>query len=186
MSIIKEKLTDKQLRIVQVIAGILSGAALIFSLFYAGANAGDSIVLQYLWLIVFVVVMFGRRWIERKFRLRTNLFNLVLVDTLAAGILIYLSILFFSPTMGSTLPEYLKLLIVIGPAIGVLILGVLLPIKRYFKRTEEGTLRPIRLPEPKEEDEAQEASKTENTGPMTLEQQINAMTKEIDEDEQDK
>lgn len=186
MSIVKEKLTDKQLRIIQLIAGIISGAALIIALFVAGPMAGDNVALQYLWLIVFVIVMFGRRWIERKFRLRLLFYNLVLVDTLSISILIYLAVLFFTPSISSqdmlvTWPEWAKLLILIVPGIAIVILGIIMPLKRYYKRIEDGTLRPVRLPEPEEVEEAEEETQIDN-GPMTIEQQAEAMRKELDGD----
>ena len=188
MSIINEKLTDQQLRIVQLVAGILSGAALIVALFVAGRGAEDNVFLTYLWLVVFVVIMFGRRWIERKYRLRLFFYNLVLVNTLCVGILIYLCVIFFSPTsMSEFSEEYttgLRVLTVVAPALAVLILGVILPLKRYKKRTENGTLRPTRLPEPKEEDESEDTPA--NSGPMSIDQQIAAMTKELDSDKEDK
>ncbi|MBT3319077.1 MAG: hypothetical protein HN948_06350 [Clostridia bacterium] len=183
MSIIKEKLTEQQLRIVQIIAGILSGGALIVSLFVVGRLAGDNVILTYLWLVVFVIIMFGRRFIEKKFRLRLFLYNLVLVDTLVVGILIYLGIMFFTPA--STPEEAIvgwsdavKLVVIIVPALALLVLGVIMPLIRYKKRVEDGTLRSVRLPEPKEEEETDEPS--EPTGPMSIEQQVAAMTKEID------
>lgn len=183
MSIIKEKLTEQQLRIVQIIAGILSGGALIVSLFVVGRLAGDNVILTYLWLVVFVIIMFGRRFIEKKFRLRLFLYNLVLVDTLVVVILIYLGIMFFTPA--STPEEAIvgwsdavKLVVIIVPALALLVLGVIMPLIRYKKRVEDGTLRSVRLPEPKEEEETDEPS--EPTGPMSIEQQVAAMTKEID------
>ena len=188
MSIVKEKLTDKQLRIVQVIAGILSGIGLSVTLYLSNLQESENIILQYLWLIVFVVIMFGRRWIERKFRLRLLLYNLVLVDTLVVCIVVYLGVIFYAPgfadpNMFVGWSEGLKLAIVLVPAVAILILGIFLPLKRYFKRKEEGTVRFIRLPEPKEEDETEEEST--NSGPMTIEQQVAAMTKELDGDKKD-
>jgi len=184
MSNVKEKLTDQQLRIIQLVAGIISGAALIIALFIAGPMAGDNVALQYLWLIVFVVVMFGRRWIERKYRLRLLFYNLVLVDTLAISIIIYLAVTFFSPAFSAqqilpSWPEWAKLLILIVPGIAIIILGIIMPLRRYNKRKEEGTLRPIRLPEPEEAEETEEEAHVDN-GPMTIEQQAEAMRKELD------
>jgi magnesium-transporting ATPase (P-type) len=184
MSDNKGKLTDQHLRIIQLIAGIISGTALIIALFIAGPSAGENVLLQYLWLIVFVVIMFGRRWVERKFRVRLAFFNLVLINTLVISILIYLALMFYSPLFDSKLivpgwSDALKLIVIIVPSLAVIILGFILPLKRYFKRKEEGTLRPIRLPEPKEPEESDE--EPVDSGPMTIEQQIAAMTKELDD-----
>lgn len=188
MSIIKEKLTDKQLRIVQLIAGIFSGICLSVTLYLSNLQNSENIILQYLWLIIFVIIMFGRRWIERKFRLRLLLYNLVLVNTLVICIVIYLSVIFYSPgfadpNMFVGWSETLKLAIVVVPAIAILVLGIFMPLKRYFKRKEDGKLRFIRLPEPKDEDETEDT--TEDSGPMTIEQQIAAMTKDLDSDKKD-
>lgn len=189
MSIINEKLTDRQLRIIQLVAGILSAIGLSITLYLSGLRESDNVILEYLWLIVFVVIMFGRRWIEKKYRLRFLLYNLVLVDTLVICIVTYLGILFFSSSFSAEeilpdLSDTLKMIIIIVPAIAILILGILLPLKRYFKRKEDGTLRLIRLPEPKEEEDETEDT-SDDSGPMTIDQQIAAMTKDLDDDKKD-
>ncbi len=189
MSIVKEKLTDTQLRVIQVIAGILCGVALSVTLFLTNLRDNENIILQYLWLIVFVIIMFGRRWIERKFKLRFLLYNLVLVDTLVVCIVVYLCILFYTPLVATPgmfegWSDTVKLLVVIVPSVAVLILGVVLPLFRYQKRKENGTLRSVRLPEPKEPDETEQ--EIVNDGPMTIEQKVAAMTRELDGDKENK
>lgn len=184
----KRKLTDSQLRVIQVAAGIIASIALLAALFIAGPNAGDNVLLQYLWIIIFAVVMFGRRWVERRFNMRLALYNLAMLDTLAILIVIYASILFFAPgvlgaeELAMSMP--VKLLIVIGVGLLVIIFGIILPISRYFKRKEEGTLRPIRLPDPEEITvEEEEEAKDEDpslAGLSPLERQIMEMTKDLD------
>ena len=184
----KKKLEDSQLRILQIIIGIISAAALIAALFFAGPNAGDNVLLQYLWLIIFVVVMFGRRWVERRFRMRLALYNLAMLDALALLIVAYASILFFAPQVLGTAESLstwsvgLKLLIIIGVTLLVLILGIIMPALRYFKRKEEGTLRPIRIPEPEVVEEAEEEHNEKDIEPglSPLERQIREMTKDLD------
>lgn len=189
----KRKLTDSQLRVIQVVAGIIASIALLAALFIAGPNAGDNVLLQYLWIIIFAVVMFGRRWIERRFNMRLALYNLAMLDTLAILIVIYASILFFAPgvlgaeELAMSMP--VKLLIVIGVGLLVIIFGIILPISRYFKRKEEGTLRPIRLPDPEEITvEEEEEAKDEDpslSGLSPLERQIMEMTKDLDKKDEE-
>ena len=94
----KKKLTDMQLRLAQAAAGILCAAALIVSLFFMKDLAEENSLLQYSFLIVFLIIMFGRRRIETKYRLRLSLFGLVLIDGILAGILAYLVYLFYYST----------------------------------------------------------------------------------------
>ena len=169
----KKKLTDMQLRIVQVIAGIFCAAALLVSLFFMEQLKEVNDLLQYLFLVIFLIVMFGRRSIENKYRLRLNLFGLVLIDGIFAGILLFVLI---NPDM--PLAEVWKLVILIGGLVGLLVLGVGLPLLRYFKRKENDTLPPIRLPEKKEDPEAEQVA--QENRPMTIEEKIAEMTRELD------
>jgi hypothetical protein len=168
----KKKLTDMQLRILQAIAGIISAAALLVSLFYMPKLAETNSLLQYLFLVIFLIIMFGRRSIENKYRLRLNLFGLVLIDGIMAGIVAYMLI---SPI---ELPTVWRLVILIGGIVLMLGLGVAWPLIRYFKRKANGTLPPIRLPEKKDLPEAQQAQENR---PMTIEEKIAEMTRELDE-----
>lgn len=202
MSKTKQKLTDTQLRTIQLVAGIISAIALIAALFFIGPSSEEKSLLQYLWLIIFAVVMFGRRWVERRFNMRLALYNLAMLDSLALLIIFYVSLLFFAPdviiaiqnffvpggtqeSIGMTsLSTALKLLITIGGGLLVIIVGIILPLLRYKKRIEEGTLAPIRLPEPEEiEDEEEEEQAEESSKLSPLERQIMEMTQELDEDE---
>ncbi len=181
----KEKLTDKQLKIVQVVAGVLCALALIVSIYVASLKAAEeNVVLQYLFLVVFLVVMFGRRKIESKYRLRLSLFSLVLIDGISVGVLIYIIVAFyFSPaTTQVVLDDTIKILIVVGLFLLLFILGIALPLKRYFKRKEEGTIIPIRLPEkpPVPESEEPEEEIEETSGQSAIERQIAEMTKDLD------
>ena len=185
MSIIKEKLTDKQLRIAQAVAGILSAIALIISIFLASTKAAeDNALLQYLFLIVFIIIMVVRRRIETKFRLRLNLFSLVLIDGILAGVLLFAVVAFYySPANNQVaLDEPYKALIVAGIALLLVVLGIVLPLIRYFKRRENGTLVPIRLPEEPEKPETSEEEPADE-GPSTLERRIAEMTRDLDDRE---
>jgi hypothetical protein len=170
----KKKLTDMQLRYVQTGAGILCAAALVFSLFFMQYLAETSSLLQYSFLIVFLAITFGRRSIENKYRIRLNLFGLVLLDGIAAGILLYLLI---TPI---ELDMLWKLVILIGGTVLLLGLGVLWPYLRYRKRVENGTLPPIRLPEKKEEEKSNNIQEPDS-GHMTSDQKIAAMMRELEE-----
>jgi flagellar basal body-associated protein FliL len=175
----KKKLTDMQLRIVQVVAGILSAAALIVSLFFLRPSEDTTStsggLLQYTFLIVFLIIMFGRRRIEAKYRLRLSLYGLVLIDGIFAGIILYVLIT----------PQFLadsvwRTVILIGGVVLLLAFGIGWPLMRYFKRKENGTLPPIRLPE-KEEPKEGEEKKEEVGGPLTTEQKIAEMMREMEQ-----
>ena len=180
----EKRLTDKQLRIVQVIAGIISAAALLASIYIASPDiAGDNTLLQYLFLIVFAIVMFGRRWVENKFRLRLNLFSLVLIDGIIVGVFFYTVFAFYPAGESQVqLDDIWKTLILVGIVLIFLILGIGLPLRNYYKRKAAGTIRPVRLPEPKEKAETDDTT-AEQSGPMTIEQQIAAMTNDLDKND---
>ena len=179
----KKKLTDMQLRIAQLVAGILSAAALIASLFFMPQLAEENSLLQYTFLIVFLIIMFGRRRIESKYRLRLSLFGLVLIDGILAGILSYLVIMFYypaTPEVTMNISDTWKLVILIGGVLLLLVFGIGWPLLRYFKRKENDTLPPIRLPE-KEEPKEGEKKEDAVDGPLTTEQKIAQMMREMDE-----
>ncbi len=196
----KVKLTDTQLRVLQVIIGVISSIALLVSLVLPNLLGNTNTLVSYLWLVIFVIVMFGRRWIERRYNMRLSLYNLAMLDTLALLIVAYGALLFFAPQVFSedsvspAWPVAVKLLLVIGITLLVLIVGIILPAMRYFKRKEAGTLRPIRLPDPEEiqEDEPEHDEETQSHPGLTpLERQIMEMTKDLDdpdskEDDKDK
>ena len=181
----KKKLTDSQLRIVQVIAGILSAAALVISIYLPPSLHLDSgNLLNYSFVVVFLVIMFGRRRIENKYRLRLGLFGIVLIDGIVVGMLLYAYLAFFYPQPGTevAMTETAKILILAGVLLLMIALGVIIPMVRYFKRKANGTLPPIRIPEPVETaDEKTDKDETDSSGALTIEQQIAAMTRELDE-----
>ncbi len=177
----KKKLTDMQLRYAQIAAGIVCAAAMVLSLLFVSVlfsdvdkNSSGGSLISFLWVIVFLAITFGRRSIENKYRLRLNLFGLLLLDGIAGGILIYFIIMPF------TIDQTIKLIIIIGGTLLLLGLGVLMPYLRYRKRVENGTLPPIRLPE-KTEDENSEIA--QNEGRTTRDDKIAEMMREIEERE---
>lgn len=195
----KRKLTDQQLRIAQIVAGIICAAALVVSIYLSGLFGEDNTIMQYLFLIVFVVIMVGRRQIEKRFRLRLNLFSLAMIDGIAVGIIIYTATAFFTPAAESAeqaaegaetatntisgLSDPVKILILAGIFVLMLVFGIILPLRRYYKRKAEGNEIPIRLPEPEEEPEPEEAEDMDDDtyhGMSPIERQIMEMTKELD------
>ncbi len=169
----KKKLTDTQLRILQAIAGVISAAALLVSLFFMEQLKEINDLLQYLFLAIFLIIMFGRRSIENKYRLRLNLFGLVLIDGILGGIVLFVLI---SPI---NLSLTWRLIILIGGIVLLLGLGVGFPLFRYLKRKADGTVPPIRIPEKKEDPEAEKAA--QENRPMSIEEKIAQMTRELDE-----
>ena len=173
----KKKLTDNQLRAVQGVAGIICAAALMVTIGLSSSLEG---LLSYLFVGVFIVITIGRRWVENKYRLRLNFFNLVLIDGIMAGILVYLILMFYFPITPVAMSETAKLLIVIGFVLVILLLGIGWPLLRYSKRKQNGTVLPIRIPE-KTEEEVNAERAAQNGGRSSIAQQIADMTKELEE-----
>ena len=179
----KKKLTDMQLRIIQAVAGILCAAALVLSMFIPSELVKKGVIddknlINYLFVVVFLVVMFGRRQIENKYRLRLNLFSLTLIDGIVVGLMLYVIQMLYDPKI--VMADVYKVLIIVGGFLAVLVLGVLLPYLRYRKRVAAGTLPPIRIPEKPAKPE-EEAAAEEPAGPTTLEQKIAAMLSEAEQ-----
>ncbi len=176
----KKKLTDTQLRVIQIIAGVVSAVVLMLSLYLPSLMVikEENSLLQYAFLVVFLIIMFGRRTIENKYRLRLGLYGLVLIDGILAGILLFLLL-----TPQIPLDATWKLVILIGGTVLLLVLGIGWPYLRYRKRVENGTLPSVRLPEP-EEPKEDEAPKEE--GVSSVEKKIAAMMRELDEKEENK
>lgn len=183
----KKKLTDNQLRLAQGIAGILSAAALMASIVFSQELSQISGLLQYLFVVVFLVITIGRRRVESKYRIRLNFFNLVLIDGIITGIIIMLITNFYFSNEPMIEPEVVRHLIVIGLSLATLILGLALPLRKYLKRRESGEVPPIRLPEKTAEEEEKENRTAQNDGRPSIAQQIAEMTRELEEkDKQDK
>ncbi len=185
MDTTKKKLTDTQLRIVQIILGVVSAAALAVSIFLPGVLKlpADSL-LNYTFVVIFLVIMMGRRAIENKYRLRLNLFSMVLMIGLFGAIIFFIgNSLYAAEANGLTkLDGSIKILIIVGLWAVFAGLGVVFPILRYLKRKALGTLPSIRLPEPQEPAE-EEAPAEDPNRPLTMEEKIAAMTNELDNNE---
>jgi hypothetical protein len=179
----KRKLTDNQLRLVQAIAGALCAAALMVSIMIASMPfSKGNLLLEYLFVIVFVIITIGRRRIETRFRLRLNLFNLVMIVGIMIGIYIYVVNLFYNPEAGVKLGDTEKVLILVGILLAILALGFGLPFWRYSKRKAKGTLAPIRIPEKTEEEQKEEERRNVSRGGhSSVAQQIAEMQRELEE-----
>lgn len=182
----KKQFSDKQLRIFQVIAGIISAIALVASMFIPNEMIRQKTLpadspLNYLFVVVFLAVMFGRRTVENKYRLRLGLYSLVLIDGILAGILLYvINMLNVPESPYSTLNDTYKVLIIIGGVLVILVLGVLIPYLRFRKRVAEDKQPPIRIPEKKQEAATADGSAPVDDGPMSIEQRVAAMMAEVD------
>ena len=90
-----EKLTEKQMKIVQIVAGIVTAGIIWVSIWVSRfaddiSNDLGKFVVQYLFIIIFVIVMFGQRFIENKYQIRIKHFRIALIVGLAIGIVVYL------------------------------------------------------------------------------------------------
>ena len=178
----KKRLTDFQLRLVQAAAGLVSAAALIASIYVSNASyASQNMLLQYLFIIVFVILMIIRRQVETRLRIRMSFYNLVLIDGILAGIL------FFFIVNSDTIKSDLKIddtwraVIIAGVSLLIVAVGILLPLFRYLKKKAAGTLAPMRFPEKKEETPDENAAKEYRE--LTTAQKIELMAKELEQRE---
>lgn len=177
----KRKLTDNQLRLVQGIAGILSAAALMVSISLSQELSKISELLGYLFVAVFLVITIGRRWVENKYRIRLNFFNLVLIDGILTGILVFSVIMLYFSKEPPQMSGIVKLLIIIGLSLIIIVPGIVLPLRKYLKRKEKGEVPPIRIPEKSEEEKEKESKMAQNNGHPSIAQQIAEMEKELEE-----
>lgn len=179
----KKKLTDMQLRVLQVIVGVIAAAALFLSIYLPKALELDQNSLwNYLFVVIFLIIMMGRRSIENKYRLRLNLFSMTLMDGILGAIIIFATIALYSNAddVMTRLDNTVKILIICGLTLILLGLGIAFPLVRYFKRKASGTLPPIRLPEKPVPAESDEPIDDPNR-PLSVEEKIAAMARELDE-----
>ncbi len=179
----KQKLTDNQLRAIQIVLGIVAAVALFLSIILPSKLVSDeNSLLNYIFVVVFLVVMMGRRSIENKYRLRLNLFSLALMDGILASVIVFTILGLYSNSndMLTKLDNTVKILIIVGLCALLLGLGILLPLIRYFKRKASGTLPPIRIPEKPEPSEDEPHAEDPNR-PMTVEEKIAAMSRELEQ-----
>ena len=179
----KQKLTDNQLRAIQIVLGIVAAVALFLSIILPSKLVSDeNSLLNYIFVVVFLVVMMGRRSIENKYRLRLNLFSLALMDGILASVIVFTILGLYSNSndMLTKLDNTVKILIIAGLCALLLGLGILLPLIRYFKRKASGTLPPIRIPEKPEPSEDEPHAEDPNR-PMTVEEKIAAMSRELEQ-----
>lgn len=179
----KQKLTDNQLRAIQIVLGIVAAVALFLSIILPTKLVSDeNSLLNYIFVVVFLVVMMGRRSIENKYRLRLNLFSLALMDGILASVIVFTILGLYSSSndMLTKLDNTVKILIIAGLCALLLGLGILLPLIRYFKRKANGTLPPIRIPEKPEPSEDEPLAEDPNR-PMTVEEKIAAMSRELEQ-----
>ena len=144
----KRKLTDNQLRVVQIVIGVVAAAVLFLSIILpANLVSEKNSLFNYTFVVVFLAVMMGRRSIENKYRLRLNLFSIALMDGILFAVIIFTIIGLYSDLNDplTRLSDTVKILIIAGLSALLLGLGILLPAIRYFKRKANGTLPPIRL-----------------------------------------
>lgn len=180
----KQKLTDKQLRIIQIVLGIVAAVTLFLSIILPTILVDDkNSLVNYAFVVVFLVVMMGRRSIENKYRLRLNLFSLALMDGILASVIGFAIMGFYFPKeedVLTKLDDTIKILIIGGLCALLLGLGILLPAIRYFKRKENGTLPSIRIPEKPEPAEDEPLEEDPNR-PMTVDEKIAAMSRELED-----
>jgi len=179
----KKKLTDTQLRFVQIIVGVLCGLVLVLSIFIPNELSRRGItdqnsLLNYLFVAVFLAITFGRRRIETKYRLRLSLFSLALIDSIVFTLLLYAIQMLNDPQIA--IPDVYKIIIIVVGFAALLVLGVILPYLKYRRRMAEGTQPPIRIPEEKKPAEEAKLEEEENrTG--SLERKIADMLSEAEQ-----
>ena len=178
----KKRLTDFQLRLVQAAGGLVSAAALIVSIYISNATyASQNILLQYLFIIVFVILMIIKRQVETRLRIRMSFYNLVLIDGILAGILSFFIVNSYAIKNDLKIDETWRVVIIAGVSLLIVSVGILLPLVRYLRKKAAGTLAPMRFPEKKEETPDDNAAKEFRE--LTTAQKIELMAKELEQRE---
>ena len=83
-----KQLTEKQSKALQIIAGLAAGIGIWLAIMF-GAES-DNVVLQYLFIVIFVVVILIQRKIERTYDVQLRLFTRFWLIGLAAGLVFFL------------------------------------------------------------------------------------------------
>jgi len=92
-----EKLTQKQINILQVIGGILFSGLIWLSIWFSGKTTDG--LLQYLFVGVFLIAMLVPRTIERKFDLTLKLYRKALLIGLIIGIIVFVAMWLLNGTI---------------------------------------------------------------------------------------
>ena len=79
-----KKLTEKQLNFWQIFLGIAAGIGIWLAIYFGSES--DNILLQYLFVIIFAVIIFGQRKIERTLDMRLTLFTMFWLIGLIIGL----------------------------------------------------------------------------------------------------
>ncbi len=80
----EKKLSEKQIKILEIAAGIICGLGL-WALIWLSGQTKDGL-LQYSWVALFAIVMFGQRSLEKKTNRVFKKFRLALLISLGAGL----------------------------------------------------------------------------------------------------
>ena len=68
----EHKFSEKQIKVIQIILGLISGAVIWLSI--GIGSSSDNVLLQYLFVIVFAVIMILQRTLENKLQVSTRTF----------------------------------------------------------------------------------------------------------------
>lgn len=85
-----KNLTESQIKFLQIFLGLAAGIGIWLSIYFGSQS--DNVILQYLFLIIFVVVIFSQRAIERKTGVPLKVFTKFWLIGLIVGLGMYLLI----------------------------------------------------------------------------------------------
>jgi hypothetical protein len=90
-----KELSEKAIRAIEIAAGIILGVGTWVLLWLSGETKDG--LLQYAWVALFAIIMFGGKAIEKKLDRNLKTYRLVLLITLGVGLVVF-AILAFTHT----------------------------------------------------------------------------------------
>ncbi|MEG0256964.1 MAG: hypothetical protein RR632_01540 [Christensenella sp.] len=83
-----KKLTEKQIKFLQIFSGIVAGIGIWVAIYFGSRS--QNIIMQYLFLAIFLVVVFAQRKIERTYDMKLILFTKSWLIGLVIGLVLFL------------------------------------------------------------------------------------------------
>ena len=85
-----KKLTEKQIDFLQIFLGLVAGIGIWVAIYFGSGS--DNVILQYLFLAIFLVVIFSQRKIERTYEIRLTKFTKFWLIGLVIGLAVFVRV----------------------------------------------------------------------------------------------
>lgn len=92
-----KKLTEKQIDFLQIFLGLVAGIGIWVAIYFGSGS--NNIILQYLFLAIFLGIIFGQRKIERTYDIRLTKFTKFWLIGLLVGLGLFVLVGFLSGQM---------------------------------------------------------------------------------------